>query len=40
MKYLKKYEVFDLENWDEIDEDGSFLTWLKNNYPKDEWDNI
>jgi Leucine-rich repeat (LRR) protein len=40
MKYLKKYEVFDLENWDEVDDDGSFLTWLKINYPKDKWDNI
>jgi hypothetical protein len=31
MKHLKKYEIFDLEDWDEVDEDGTFLTWLKNN---------
>jgi Leucine-rich repeat (LRR) protein len=40
MKYLKKYEVFDLEDWDEIDDNGSFISWLKINYPKDKWDNI
>jgi Leucine-rich repeat (LRR) protein len=40
MKYLKKYEIFDLEDWDEIDEDGTFLSWLKINYPKNKWNNI
>jgi len=45
MKYLKLYEnykeidPFDEEDWDEVEPDGSFLYWLKENYPDEsKWD--
>jgi Leucine-rich repeat (LRR) protein len=47
MKYIKLYEnfkdidIFDEEDWDEIENDGSFLTWLNKNYPdKNIWKTI
>jgi len=49
MKYIKEYNEFDIDpfnedDWDEvepIEPDGTFLTWLKNKYPdKSKWKNI
>jgi len=47
MKYLKRYknyndiDPFDEEDWDEVEPDGSFLYWLKENYPNEsKWDKI
>jgi len=47
MKYIKLYEYykdidpFDEEDWDEIEEDGLFITWLNANYPdKSKWNKI
>jgi Leucine-rich repeat (LRR) protein len=46
MKYLKYYENMDIdpfgeEDWDEVEPDGTFLTWLKRKYPdKNSWDKI
>jgi len=47
MKYLKLYEnyneldPFDEEYWNEVEPDGSFLYWLKENHPDEsKWDKI
>jgi Leucine-rich repeat (LRR) protein len=37
----KNIDIFDEEDWDEIEYDGSFFTWLKKNYHiQDNWKNI
>jgi len=45
MKYIKEYneyvDPFDEEDWDEVDPDGSFLTWLKIKYlDESKWKDI
>ena len=46
MKYIKSIEnfnpdIFGEDNWEEVDQDGSFLTWLKFNYPDEsKWKDI
>ena len=45
MKHIKEYNEFDIDpfnedDWDEVEPDGSFLTWLKSNYPDEsKWKN-
>jgi len=37
----KEIDPFDEEDWDEVEPDGSFLYWLKENYPDEsKWDKI
>ena len=48
MKYIKEYNKFDIDpfnedDWDEvepIEPDGTFLTWLKNKYDESKWKDI
>jgi Leucine-rich repeat (LRR) protein len=46
MKYIKLYEtfkdidIFDEEDWDEKENDGTFLYWLKQNKNKNGWETI
>ena len=41
MTYKNEYDPFGEENWDEVESDGSFLTWLKINYPDEtKWSKI
>ena len=45
MKYIKEYneyiDPFNEEDWNEVEPDGTFLTWLKINYPdEDTWKDI
>jgi len=44
MKYIKEYneyiDPFHEDDWDEVEPDGAFLTWLKINYPDEsKWKN-
>jgi len=46
MKYIKEYNEYDIdpfneEDWDEVEPDRAFLTWLKVKYPDEsKWKNI
>ena len=45
MKYIKEYneyvDPFNEEDWDEVEPDGTFLTWLKHDYPDEsKWKHI